>query len=103
MAFFEAHNPTDEEITGIASYTIAPYEAAQYFNKIQCFCFEEQILKPGERVDMPVFFYLDPEFAVDPLMDDVKSIVLAYTFIDTRTAKELNMELPKSPHAYQVA
>ncbi|KAM2623332.1 hypothetical protein TB2_027848 [Malus domestica] len=54
--------------------------AAVYFNKIQCFCFEEQRLLPGEQIDMPVFFYIDPEFETDPRMDGINNIILSYTF-----------------------
>ncbi|MCO5549308.1 hypothetical protein L7F22_002776 [Adiantum nelumboides] len=55
-------------------------EAAPYFNKIQCFCFEEQRLRPGEKIDMPVFFYIDPEFATDPKMGNINNLILSYTF-----------------------
>ncbi|KAI8554009.1 hypothetical protein RHMOL_Rhmol05G0063700 [Rhododendron molle] len=54
--------------------------AAVYFNKIQCFCFEEQRLLPGEQIDMPVFFYIDPEFETDPKMDGSNNLILSYTF-----------------------
>lgn len=80
LAFYTAHNRSAEAVTGVATYNVVPSKAAQYFNKIQCFCFEEQTLDAGEAVDMPVFFYLDPEFAFDPSMDNVKQIVLSYTF-----------------------
>lgn len=80
LAFYVAKNLSDSPITGIATYNITPAKAAIYFNKVQCFCFDEQRLKPGEGLDMPVFFYIDPEFAHDSNMDDVKDIVLSYTF-----------------------
>lgn len=80
LAFYKAENMTESPITGVATYNVIPSKAAQYFNKIQCFCFEEQRLDAGENVDMPVFFYLDPEFAFDPSMDNVKQIILSYTF-----------------------
>eukprot|EP00054_Salpingoeca_dolichothecata_P019229 m.119436 g.119436 ORF g.119436 m.119436 type:complete len:253 (-) comp23174_c0_seq4:204-962(-) len=84
LAFFTAKNPTDEAITGISTYNVIPYEAGQYFNKIQCFCFEEQRLNPNEEVDMPVFFYIDPEFAEDPLLEKIDEITLSYTFWKAR-------------------
>eukprot|EP00047_Mylnosiga_fluctuans_P001001 m.208613 g.208613 ORF g.208613 m.208613 type:complete len:212 (+) comp10132_c1_seq11:408-1043(+) len=84
LAFFTAQNPTDEAITGISTYNVLPYEAGQYFNKIQCFCFEEQRLNPHEEVDMPVFFYLDPEFAEDPQLEKVEEVTLSYTFFRAR-------------------
>jgi cytochrome c oxidase assembly protein subunit 11 len=80
LTFFKAHNPSNESIVGISTYSVIPYKAAQYFNKVQCFCFEEQRLEAGEEVDMPVFFFIDPEFSTDPWMKDVKEITLHYTF-----------------------
>lgn len=80
IAFYEAHNPTDQTIKGTASFNVTPLKAGQYFTKIDCFCFTEQTLKPGQRVDMPVTFYVDPEIASDPNTKDVKTITLSYTF-----------------------
>ncbi len=80
MMFYEAHNPTDKRITGTASYNVFPYEAGGHFSKIACFCFEEQTLEPGERVEMPVTFYVDPELVEDPDAKHVKHITLSYTF-----------------------
>eukprot|EP00049_Salpingoeca_infusionum_P007973 m.128628 g.128628 ORF g.128628 m.128628 type:complete len:175 (-) comp13875_c1_seq1:280-804(-) len=84
LAFYTATNPTDKAVTGISTYNVVPYEAGLYFNKIQCFCFEEQRLNPNESVDMPVFFYIDPEFAEDPNLVDVDDITLSYTFFKAR-------------------
>ncbi|TPX35686.1 hypothetical protein SmJEL517_g02016 [Synchytrium microbalum] len=84
LTFFTAKNPTNEDIVGISTYSVVPPKAAQYFNKIQCFCFEEQKLAAGEEVDMPVFFYIDPEFVNDPWMKDVSSITLSYTFFKSK-------------------
>ena len=80
LAFFTAENKTNEPIIGVASYNIQPEGAALYFNKIQCFCFEEQMLKAREKVDMPVFFFIDPDFLADKGMDQVDTITLSYTF-----------------------
>ncbi|PXF46573.1 Cytochrome c oxidase assembly protein COX11, mitochondrial [Gracilariopsis chorda] len=80
LAFYTARNLSKDPITGIATYNVTPAKAAIYFNKVQCFCFDEQRLKPGEALDMPVFFYIDPEFAHDDDMADVKDIMLSYTF-----------------------
>lgn len=80
LAFYKAKNTSDKDIIGMATYSIAPGEAAQYFNKIQCFCFEEQKLAAGEDIDMPVFFFIDPDFATDPQMRNIDDIVLHYTF-----------------------
>lgn len=80
LAFYAAKNLSKDPITGIATYNVTPAKAAIYFNKVQCFCFDEQRLKPGEALDMPVFFFIDPEFAHDDNMADVKDITLSYTF-----------------------
>ncbi|KAJ3293025.1 Cytochrome c oxidase assembly protein cox11, mitochondrial [Borealophlyctis nickersoniae] len=84
LAFYTALNPTDQDIVGLSTYSVVPAKAAQYFNKIQCFCFEEQKLAAQEEVDMPVFFYIDPEFATDPWMSDVQTITLHYTFFRSK-------------------
>ncbi len=82
LAFYEAYNPTDRPIAGSASYNVAPYSAGGYFNKIQCFCFEEQVLQPGERVQMPVTFFVDPEIVDDREAKYVHTITLSYTFYE---------------------
>ena len=80
LAFYEAYNPTNRPVAGSASYNVAPYEAGGFFSKIDCFCFEEQVLAPGERVQMPVTFYVDPEIVTDRDAKYVHSITLSYTF-----------------------
>ena len=80
LAFYEAYNPTDKPIAGSASYNVYPYEAGGYFTKIDCFCFTMQVLQPGERVQMPVTFYVDPEMVDDPDAKYIKEITLSYTF-----------------------
>ncbi|GAB0197688.1 cytochrome c oxidase assembly protein COX11, mitochondrial [Grus japonensis] len=89
LAFYKAKNPTDKPIVGISTYNVIPFEAGQYFNKIQCFCFEEQWLNPQEEVDMPVFFYIDPEFVEDPKMAKVDLITLSYTFFEAKEGQKL--------------
>ncbi|CAK7291289.1 Cytochrome c oxidase assembly protein COX11, mitochondrial [Vulpes lagopus] len=89
LAFYKAKNPTDKPVIGISTYNVVPFEAGQYFNKIQCFCFEEQRLNPQEEVDMPVFFYIDPEFAEDPRMVNVDLITLSYTFFEAKEGQQL--------------
>lgn len=84
LTFYSATNNMDRETTGFATYNIIPAKAAPYFNKIQCFCFEKQRLSSKEQVDMPVFFYIDPEFAIDPLLEGVNEIILSYTFFESR-------------------
>jgi cytochrome c oxidase assembly protein subunit 11 len=89
LAFYTAKNPTDKPVIGISTYNVVPFEAGQYFNKIQCFCFEEQQLNPHEEVDMPVFFYIDPEFVDDPFMEYVDEITLSYTFFEAKEGLKL--------------
>ncbi len=83
LAFYEAHNPTDRVVAGTASYNVFPYSAGGYFTKIACFCFEMQVLQPGETVRMPVSFYVDPAIADDPEGKYVSEITLSYTFHET--------------------
>jgi len=80
LAFYEAYNPTDKPVAGSASYNVYPYDAGSFFIKIACFCFEEQVLQPGERVQMPVTFYVDPEIVDDRDAKHAKHITLSYTF-----------------------
>jgi len=89
LAFFKAKNPLNKPVIGISTYNVVPFEAAPYFNKIQCFCFEEQRLNPGEEVDLPVFFYIDPEFCDDPLLEDVKDVTLSYCFFEAKEGFKL--------------
>ena len=80
LAFFEAYNPTDRVIAGRANYNVTPYQAGGFFTKIDCFCFTEQVLQPGERVQMPVTFYVDPEIVDDREGQYIHTITLSYTF-----------------------
>ena len=82
LAFYEAHNPTSKPIAGQASYNVTPYQAGYFFNKIDCFCFEEQVIQPGETVMMPVSFYVDPEIVTDRDAKYVHTITLSYTFYE---------------------
>ena len=80
LAFYEAENLGAQEIKGMAVYNVTPDKAGIYFNKVECFCFIEQTLPPGKPVQMPVSFFIDPKFDDDPLVADVKTITLSYTF-----------------------
>ena len=80
LAFYKATNRGNKDIIGVATYSVTPAQCAPYFSKIQCFCFEEQRLNAGETVDMPVFFYLDPDLLNDLNMKGVETVTLNYTF-----------------------
>ncbi|KAF2689692.1 hypothetical protein K458DRAFT_330315 [Lentithecium fluviatile CBS 122367] len=88
LAFYTATNNSKEDIIGVATYSVTPGQVAPYFSKIQCFCFEEQRLNAGETVDMPVFFYIDPEFATDINMKGIETVTLSYTFFKAKYDKD---------------
>ena len=79
LAYFEASNPSIRTIAGQASYNVSPDLAGQYFIKIECFCFTEQVLQPGETVLMPVSFFVDPAMVADSEMAQLQEITLSYT------------------------
>lgn len=80
LAFYEAYNPTDRAVAGRANYNVTPYDAGGFFTKIDCFCFSEQVLQPGERAKMPVTFYVDPAIVDDREGQYIHVITLSYTF-----------------------
>jgi cytochrome c oxidase assembly protein subunit 11 len=80
LAFFKAENLSDHAVTGLASFNVQPELAGLYFKKIACFCFNQQTLKPGEVVEMPVQYYVDPAILKDPEAAGIKQITLSYTF-----------------------
>jgi cytochrome c oxidase assembly protein subunit 11 len=93
LAFYEAYNPTDKPVAGQAAYNVTPYDAGAFFNKIECFCFSEQVLQPGERVEMPVSFYVDPEIVNDRDAKYAKHITLSYTFYQIDLPDEVQASL----------
>ena len=87
MAFFLATNTSNHPITGTATFNVTPAQAGKYFTKIQCFCFTQQTLKPGETARMPVIFYVDPKILKDPDAVDIDTITLSYTFYPVDSGK----------------
>ena len=77
---FWAENKSAKPVAGTAIFNVNPQKVGKYFKKIQCFCFDRQLLQPGQRVDMPVYFYVDPEMDKDPFVKDVKTITLSYNY-----------------------
>ncbi|MRX49172.1 cytochrome c oxidase assembly protein [Paracoccus sp. S-4012] len=93
LAFYEAVNTTDETIIGTASYNVAPPTAGYFFEKIECFCFTEQTLAPGERVEMPLSFFVSPDLVEDRDAGRVRSITLSYTFHRTEPKQQVEARL----------
>lgn len=83
LAFYRAKNKSDRPIIGVSVYHMIPAESGLYFNKIQCFCFDEQLINPGEEVDLPIFFFLDPMMGYDNRFDHIDRITLSYLFFES--------------------
>jgi cytochrome c oxidase assembly protein subunit 11 len=87
LAFYRATNTSDRPLTGTATFNVSPDVTGAYFNKLACFCFTEQRLEPGQTVDMPVSFYVDPAIMADKDGRRVKEITLSYTFYPVEKPK----------------
>ncbi len=86
LAFYRAHNSGSRKVTGTATFNVTPAKAGVYFSKIDCFCFTEQVLQPGDTIESAVVFYVDPALADDPNLADLSSITLSYTYFPAKGA-----------------
>lgn len=84
LIFYEATNTSDRPVTGTSVYNVTPLKVGGYFNKVECFCFEEQTINPGETVTFPVSFFIDPDIVNDRNLNDVNTITLSYTFFEVK-------------------
>lgn len=89
LAFYTARNDSDHPITGTATFNVSPQKAGAFFIKLDCFCFTEQTLQPGEEVDMPVTFFVDPDIEEEKYLTDVQEITLSYTFFPKKEGEDV--------------
>ena len=90
LAFYKAANKSNQNYTGTAIFNVTPHKVGKYFNKVDCFCFEEQTMDSFEEVEMPVSFFIDPEIMTDPNLQDVKTITLSYTFLPVKKEAKIS-------------
>jgi cytochrome c oxidase assembly protein subunit 11 len=99
LATYQAHNLANVPVTGVALYNVTPEKVGKYFHKTACFCFNEQTLQPGQEMEFPLSFWVDPQIAKDPNTADVHTITLSYTFYRSLDDAEKNGALGKAgPH-----
>ncbi|MBL4595281.1 MAG: cytochrome c oxidase assembly protein [Robiginitomaculum sp.] len=87
LVSYQATNTSDQPIAGTATYNVSPAKAAAYFVKLDCFCFTEQVLQPGQSMTMPVLYYIDPAITEDRRLDEIKTITLSYTFFEIKSTQ----------------
>lgn len=94
LAFYRVTNPTPAPVTAVATYNVTPHKVGLYFQKLECFCFQQRVIQPGETMELPVVFYVDPELATDVNTQEVTSIALSYTFF-----RSVDGKMPALPGA----
>jgi cytochrome c oxidase assembly protein subunit 11 len=82
LAFYKVTNTSDRAVTAVATYNVTPHKAGPYFQKLECFCFQDRTLQPGETMELPVIFYVDPALATDKNVKEITQITLSYTFFE---------------------
>lgn len=94
IAFFDVTNTSDRPIHATAAYNVVPERAGPYFQKLQCFCFEGQVIEPGQTMKFPVQYFVAPEIATDRESRGVREITLSYTFYPTKGAQDAAIAAP---------
>ena len=92
LAYYTVKNTSDKAVTGVATFNVTPTKAAPYFVKTECFCFTDQTLQPGEEMTMPVLFFVEPEMDQSSRHDDIKEVVLSYTFFESENQPEVTAQ-----------
>jgi cytochrome c oxidase assembly protein subunit 11 len=87
LAFYKVKNNSDKAVTAVATYNVTPHKVGPYFQKLECFCFQDRTLQPGEEMELPVIFYVDPALATDKGVQEVTEITLSYTFFRAGSAE----------------
>lgn len=99
LAFFRVHNLSDKPVTAVATYNVAPHKVGIYFQKLECFCFRPRVLKPGETADLPVVYFVDPDLASNPETEEVRQVVLSYTYFRSADEAEDAFAAAETPPA----
>lgn len=82
LAFYKVTNTSERAVTAVATYNVTPHKVGPYFQKLECFCFQDRTLQPGETMELPVIFYVDPALATDKGVKEVREVTLSYTFFE---------------------
>ena len=102
LIFYRVENTSDQPIVGTATYNVTPLTVGEYFSKMDCFCFTEQVLQPGESVELPVSFFVDPSILDDPQMDKINTLTLSYTFFEVNEPGSDHVSNPKRSNSSMV-